>query len=81
KQYKKGNGYTNLLNHQRRNHEGYEQEALEASRHQNLLRLHLVSARTRDLYRWIEWVVCDSLPFIIVERRLPAAERSSLASV
>ncbi|ETP37478.1 hypothetical protein F442_14716 [Phytophthora nicotianae P10297] len=24
KQYKKGNGYTNLLNHLRRNHEDYE---------------------------------------------------------
>ncbi|ETI39869.1 hypothetical protein F443_14593 [Phytophthora nicotianae P1569] len=28
KQYKKGNGYTNLLNHLRRNHEDYEQDAL-----------------------------------------------------
>ncbi|ETO68281.1 hypothetical protein F444_14868, partial [Phytophthora nicotianae P1976] len=41
KQYKKGNGYTNLLNHLRRNHEDYEQEAQEASRRQNPLRLHL----------------------------------------
>ncbi|ETP40985.1 hypothetical protein F442_11766, partial [Phytophthora nicotianae P10297] len=70
KQYKKGNGYTNLLNHLRRNHEDYEQETLEAARHQNPLRLHLVSARTRDLYRWIEWIVCDRLPFTFVERRL-----------
>ncbi|GMF40761.1 unnamed protein product [Phytophthora fragariaefolia] len=31
KQYKKGNGYTNLLNHLRRNHDNYEQEAEEAS--------------------------------------------------
>ncbi|KAE9061121.1 hypothetical protein PF007_g30367 [Phytophthora fragariae] len=70
KQYKEGNGYTNLLNHLRRNHDDYEQEAEEASRRQNPLRLHLVSMRTRDLYRWIEWVVCDRLPFAFVERRL-----------
>jgi hypothetical protein len=70
KQYKKGNGYTNLLNHLRRNHDNYEQEAEEALRRQNPLRLHLVSTRTRDLYRWIEWVVCDRLPFAFVERRL-----------
>ncbi|EGZ15692.1 hypothetical protein PHYSODRAFT_506404 [Phytophthora sojae] len=70
KQYKKGNGYTNLLSHLRRNHDNYEQEAQEASRHQNPLRLHLVSTRTRDLYRWLEWVVCDRLPFAFVERRL-----------
>ncbi|KAE8886444.1 hypothetical protein PF003_g29482 [Phytophthora fragariae] len=42
KQYKEGNGYTNLLNHLRRNHDDYEQEAEEASRRQNPLRLHLV---------------------------------------
>ncbi|KAJ8531766.1 hypothetical protein ON010_g14198 [Phytophthora cinnamomi] len=70
KQYKKGNGYTNLLNHLRRSHDNYEQEAQEASRRQNPLRLHLVSTRTRDLYRWIEWVVRDRLPFAFVERRL-----------
>ncbi|EGZ21794.1 hypothetical protein PHYSODRAFT_247318 [Phytophthora sojae] len=70
KQYKKGNGYTNLLSHLRRNHDNYEQEAQEASRRQNPLRLHLVSTRTRDLYHWLEWVVCDRLPFAFVERRL-----------
>ncbi|EGZ14663.1 hypothetical protein PHYSODRAFT_333013 [Phytophthora sojae] len=70
KQYKKGNGYTNLLSHLRRNHDNYELEAQEASRRQNPLRLHLVSTRTRDLYRWLEWVVCDRLPFAFVERRL-----------
>ncbi|GMF88809.1 unnamed protein product [Phytophthora fragariaefolia] len=70
KQYKKGNGYTNLLGHLCRNHENYEEEAVEASRRQNPLRLHLFSARTRDLYRWIEWIVCDFLPFAFVERPL-----------
>ncbi|KAE9034258.1 hypothetical protein PR002_g8224 [Phytophthora rubi] len=61
KQYKKGNGYTNMLNHLRRNPDGYQQEAEEASRRQNPLLLHLVSTRTRDLYRWIDWVICDGL--------------------
>ncbi|OWY99486.1 hypothetical protein PHMEG_00029503 [Phytophthora megakarya] len=62
KQYKKGNGYTNLLNHLKHNHDNHEHEAQEAARRQNPLHLHLVSSRTRDLYRWIEWVVCDRLP-------------------
>ncbi|EGZ18605.1 hypothetical protein PHYSODRAFT_498289, partial [Phytophthora sojae] len=56
KQYKNGNGYTNLLSHLQRNHDNYEQEPQEASRRQNPLRLHLVSTRTRDLYRWLEWL-------------------------
>ncbi|OWY96363.1 hypothetical protein PHMEG_00033383 [Phytophthora megakarya] len=70
KQYKKGNGYTNLLNHLKRNHDNYEHEAQKAARRQNLLHLHLVSTRTRDLYRWIEWAVSDRLPLVFVERRL-----------
>ncbi|KAG6944817.1 hypothetical protein JG688_00016899 [Phytophthora aleatoria] len=70
KQYKKGNGYTILLNHLRRNHEDYKQDAQEAARRLNSLNLHLVSQRTQHLYRWIEWVVCDRLPFAFVKRRL-----------
>jgi hypothetical protein len=54
KQYQKGNGYTNLLNHLRCNHKDYAQEAQETSRRQNPLRLQLVSTRTRDLYRRVE---------------------------
>ncbi|KAE9222336.1 hypothetical protein PF005_g6730 [Phytophthora fragariae] len=52
--HKKGNGYTNLLNHLRRNHDNYEQEALEVTLQQRSLR-----TRTRGMYRYIEWVVCD----------------------
>ncbi|KAG3051052.1 hypothetical protein PC129_g22518 [Phytophthora cactorum] len=70
KQYKKDNGYTILLNHLRRNHEDYKQDAQEAARRLNSLNLHLVSQRTQDLYRWIVWVVCDRLPFAFVKRRL-----------
>ncbi|KAE8886160.1 hypothetical protein PF005_g8520 [Phytophthora fragariae] len=70
KQYKKGNGYTNMLNHLQRNPDGYQQETEEASRRQNPLLLHPVSTRTRDLYRWIEWVICDRLPYAFVEHRL-----------
>ncbi|KAF1783753.1 Ribonuclease H-like domain [Phytophthora cactorum] len=32
-------------------------------------RMH-AAQRTRDLYRWLEWVICDRLPFAFVERRL-----------
>ncbi|KAE9244340.1 hypothetical protein PF004_g5724 [Phytophthora fragariae] len=35
--HKKGNGYTNLLNHLRRNHDNYEQEALEVTLQQRSL--------------------------------------------
>ncbi|KAG3155160.1 hypothetical protein PI126_g9295 [Phytophthora idaei] len=70
KQYKKGIGYTNLPNHQRCNHEDYEQEAQEAARRVDPLNIRLVSQRTRDMYRWLEWVICDRLPFAFVERRL-----------
>ncbi|KAF1795376.1 Ribonuclease H-like domain [Phytophthora cactorum] len=41
KQYKKDNGYTILLNHLRRNHEDYKQDAQEAARRLNSLNLHL----------------------------------------
>ncbi|KAF1773902.1 hypothetical protein PC129_g11201 [Phytophthora cactorum] len=43
KQYRKGNGYTNLLNHLRRNHEDCEQEAQEAARRLNPLNQRLVN--------------------------------------
>ncbi|OWZ00300.1 hypothetical protein PHMEG_00028541 [Phytophthora megakarya] len=70
--YKRGNGYINLLNHLKRNHDNYEHEAQEAASRQNPLHRHLVSSQTRDLYRWIEWVVCDRLPlvFVILEVRV-----------
>ncbi|KAG7376903.1 hypothetical protein PHYPSEUDO_012564 [Phytophthora pseudosyringae] len=58
---------TNLLNHLRRNHADYEQDAQEAARRQNPLNLRLDSQRTRDLYRWLEWVISDRE---FVERRL-----------
>ncbi|OWZ23465.1 hypothetical protein PHMEG_0001632, partial [Phytophthora megakarya] len=80
KQYKKGIGYTNLLNHLKRNHNNYEHEAQEAARRQNPLHLHVVGSRTRDLYRWTEWVVCDRLPLAFVERRL-TRQNASLSLV
>ncbi|OWZ05126.1 hypothetical protein PHMEG_00022844 [Phytophthora megakarya] len=80
KQYKKGNGYTNLLNHLKRNHDNYEHEAQEAAHRQNPLHLHLILSRTRDLYRRIEWVVCDRLPLGFVERQL-TRQNASLSLV
>ncbi|OWY90107.1 LOW QUALITY PROTEIN: hypothetical protein PHMEG_00041916 [Phytophthora megakarya] len=41
KQYKKGNAYTNPLNHLIRNQDNYEHEDQEAARRQNPLHLHL----------------------------------------
>ncbi|EGZ26798.1 hypothetical protein PHYSODRAFT_255233 [Phytophthora sojae] len=59
KQYKKDNGYTNLLNHLRRNHDNYEQEAQEATRRQNPLRLRLYIVLIFEL---LEMRVARELP-------------------
>ncbi|ETI52417.1 hypothetical protein F443_04426 [Phytophthora nicotianae P1569] len=70
KVYKKGNGYTNLLNHLMRDHPDYERDARDAARAQNALGFQLVDQRSRDIYRWCQWVICERLPFAFVERPL-----------
>ncbi|ETO58943.1 hypothetical protein F444_22680, partial [Phytophthora nicotianae P1976] len=55
KVYKKGNGYTNLLNHLMRGHPDYERDARDAARAQNALGFQFVDQRSRDIYRWCQW--------------------------
>ncbi|KAE9303034.1 hypothetical protein PF008_g22328 [Phytophthora fragariae] len=66
--YRSSNGYSNLLNHLRRHHPAYEQLARSALREGNALQLRVVDQRTVDVYRWVEWIVVDKLPFSFCER-------------
>ncbi|KAG6957595.1 hypothetical protein JG688_00010897 [Phytophthora aleatoria] len=70
REYRSLHGFTNLMNHLLRFHPSYEANAEAAAHANNALRLHVVDARTTEIYRWVEWVVVDRLPFTFVERRL-----------
>ncbi|RLN05773.1 hypothetical protein BBJ28_00024862 [Nothophytophthora sp. Chile5] len=78
--YRDAQGFTNLMNHLRRFHPGYEAEGEAALRAENTLRLRIVDARTTDIYRWVEWVVMERLPFSFCERRL-ARQNSKMSHI
>ncbi|KAF4038367.1 hypothetical protein GN244_ATG09538 [Phytophthora infestans] len=63
-------GFTNLMNHLRRFHPSYVAEAETALGETNALRLHIVDARTNDIFRWVVLVVMECLPFSFCERQV-----------
>jgi hypothetical protein len=81
-EYRNRHGFTNVMNHLRRFHAGFESEpkAEAALRANNSLRLHIVDERTSDIYRWVEWVVIERLPFTFCERRL-ARQNTRMRSI
>ncbi|KAG2923797.1 hypothetical protein PC114_g4697 [Phytophthora cactorum] len=68
--YRSAQGFTNLINHLRRFHPSNEAEAETALRETNALRLHIVDARTNDIFRWVLLVVMERLTFSFCERQL-----------
>ncbi|KAG6949354.1 hypothetical protein JG688_00014662, partial [Phytophthora aleatoria] len=68
--YRSAQGFTNLINHLCRFHPSNEAEAETALRETNALRLHIVDARTNDIFRWVLLVVKERLPFSFCERQL-----------
>jgi hypothetical protein len=58
REYRSLHGVSNLMNHLRRFHVGFEAEAEAALRADNSLRLHIVDERTSDIYRKVEWGSC-----------------------
>ncbi|KAG6947957.1 hypothetical protein JG688_00015316 [Phytophthora aleatoria] len=68
--YRSAQGFINLINNLRRFHPSYEAEAETALRETNALRLHIVDARTNEIFRWVLLVVMERLPFSFCERQL-----------
>uniref|UniRef100_H3H0X4 BED-type domain-containing protein n=1 Tax=Phytophthora ramorum TaxID=164328 RepID=H3H0X4_PHYRM len=67
-------GYINLITHLRTNHPAYLEDASQAAKNRNALRLRVIDEKTRDIFRdifrWCEWVVVDRLPLSFVERKM-----------
>ncbi|KAE8969351.1 hypothetical protein PR003_g28662 [Phytophthora rubi] len=77
---KSAHGYTNLIAHLRSNHPTYLEDASQAARNRNALRLRVVDDETRNIFRWCEWVVMDRLPLAFVERKM-TRKNASLPSI
>jgi hypothetical protein len=80
KSCKGAHGYTNLITHLRLNHPAYLEDASQALKNRNALRLRVVDDETRNVFRWCEWVVMDRLPLAFVERRM-TKKHSSLSAI
>jgi len=63
-------GYTNLITHLRTNHPSYLEDAAQAAKDRNALRLRVIDEETRNIFRWCEWTVMDRLPLSFVERKM-----------
>ncbi|DAZ93435.1 TPA: hypothetical protein N0F65_000086, partial [Lagenidium giganteum] len=66
KVYARGNGYTNLLNHLRTSHAGFERVALDVIRSGNRI-ASVVDAKSIEIYRWVEWCILERMPFSFCE--------------
>ncbi|KAG2995045.1 hypothetical protein PC121_g22701 [Phytophthora cactorum] len=67
---KSAHSYTNLITHLRTNHPTYLEDASQAAKDRNALRLRVIDEVTRDIFRWCEWIVMDRLPLNFVERKM-----------
>ncbi|EGZ09418.1 hypothetical protein PHYSODRAFT_254622 [Phytophthora sojae] len=63
------NGFTNLMQHVRREHPNFEAEMLEATTAETGSLLSYVRRSSQNLYGWLVWVVMSNLPFAFCENR------------
>ncbi|KAF1795105.1 hypothetical protein GQ600_4755 [Phytophthora cactorum] len=77
---KSAHGYTSLITHLRSNHPTYLEDASQAAKDRNALRLRVIDEETRDIFRWCEWVVMDRLPLNFVEHKM-TRKNASLSQI
>ncbi|EGZ13993.1 hypothetical protein PHYSODRAFT_510666 [Phytophthora sojae] len=58
-------GYTNLITHLPTNHPTYLEDASQAAKERNSLRLRVVDDNMRTIFRWREWVLPSTLGIVI----------------
>ncbi|EGZ09520.1 hypothetical protein PHYSODRAFT_523568, partial [Phytophthora sojae] len=63
------NGFTNLMQHMRREHPNFEAEMLEATTAETGPLLSYVRRSSQNLYGWLVWVVMSNLPLAFCENR------------
>ncbi|RLN51667.1 hypothetical protein BBJ28_00013573 [Nothophytophthora sp. Chile5] len=69
------NGYTNLMQHVRREHPDYEAVMLSASTAETGSMLNYVRRSALNVFGWLDWIVKNNLPLHFCEN--PAARRYS----
>ncbi|ETO78802.1 hypothetical protein F444_06353 [Phytophthora nicotianae P1976] len=65
-----GLGYTNLMQHIRREHPSFAAEMLAATRGETGSLLHYVRNSALNTFGWLEWIVLGNLPLSFCESRL-----------
>ena len=67
----KGTGYTNLMDHIKREHKDYEARVIEArlaGADRSVFRSIVVSSKGKKIFQWMETVIGDLQPFSFVEK-------------
>ncbi|ETO60641.1 hypothetical protein F444_21183 [Phytophthora nicotianae P1976] len=65
-----GSGYTNLMQHIRREHPTFAAEMLAATPGETGSLLHYVRHSAQNTFGWLEWIVMGNLPLSFCENRL-----------
>ncbi|EGZ28700.1 hypothetical protein PHYSODRAFT_248221 [Phytophthora sojae] len=65
-----GTGYSNLMQHKRREHPSYSEEMLAATPGQTGSLAHYVRHSAQNLFGWLEWLVKCNLPLSFCESKL-----------
>ncbi|KAG6977436.1 hypothetical protein JG688_00000377 [Phytophthora aleatoria] len=63
------NGFTNLMQHVRREHPNFEQEMLEATSAETGSLLSYVRRSSQNLHGWLSWIILNNLPLSFCESR------------
>ena len=63
------NGYTNLVQHVRREHPNYENEMLAAPVNETGSLARNVKQKSMNLFGWMDWILKNNLPLIFCENK------------